>query len=229
MWRKDPRAWARVTVAALLVLSLCGCLRLDKLRHPGQSIQYYSLEYPAPSALVAAPLADVLRLKRFEVMDAFATDRIVYERAPFSPASDYYDRWTVSPGAMVTGAVLRDLTASGIFRAVVTGRGSLLPDYELTGTLETLRAKREGQGWQSEIVIHVLFYPHSPDKETPPRQRIFQKRYVITTPCQDPQALSVVQSLSTGLESFSGQMLLDVAGEIQKNIEEAQRAAAHQN
>ena len=214
MRKKIPQGTLRASIGALVCLTLLGCINVEDLRHPSRSMQYYSLEYPAPSPLFAEPSNAVLRLKRFEPLDAFATDRIVYEKAPFSPDSSYYDRWAVSPASMVTGSVLRDLTASGLFRAVVTAPGNLLPDYELAGTVESLQARQGEKGWESEIIIHVLFYPFSSGGPRTPPAKIFHKRYVITTPCQDLQALSVVKSMSAGMEKFSNEMLLDLAGQM---------------
>ncbi len=206
------RTAGAVVLTALWGLVLAGCVDLESLRHPSRPVAYYSIDYPCPARVVEKPLAGVLRIKPFAVVDTFATDRILYEESPYSLGSSYYDRWIASPVSLVTAALARDLSESGIFPAVVRTRGILEPDWEMAGTLESLKAKKREGRWETEITVHVLLYPW-PDRgaEATRPERIFQKRYTVSTPCGDERPVSVVRSLSTGMERLSDEMLQDIA------------------
>lgn len=208
---KSSQAPGTVLTAAWAIV-LCGCVDLDALRHPSKPMAYYTIEYPSPARLAQQPLAGVLRLKPFAVVDAFAADRILYEDPSSSFRSSYYDRWIASPASLVTAALARDLSESGMFAAVLRARGLLEPDWEMTGTVESMKARKRGGPWETDITLHVLLYPWpktgAGDVEP---EKIFQKRYTVATPCRDDEPLSVVKSMSAGLEKLSGEMLRDIA------------------
>lgn len=203
-------------VGAVLTLSfglfVCGCLDLDSFRRPSRPVEYYSIDSPCPARLVEEPLAGVLRIKPLAVIDPFAADRIMYEDSPHSLRPSYYERWIANPASLVTAILARDLSESGVFAAVVRARGILDPDWEITGTLESIKAaKRDGQ-WETEVILHVLLYPWpAGGAEVADPGRIFQKRYIVRTPCKDDRALSVVESISAGLQRLSEEMLKDIA------------------
>jgi|GEM_PF-2142624 len=200
------------------VLTLCwsfflwGCLDLDSLRHPSKPIEYYSIDSPCPARLVEEPLSGVLRIKPLAVIDPFATDRILYEDSRHSLRPSYYDRWIANPASLVTAVLARDLSESGIFPAVLRTRGILEPDWEMTGTLESIKAAKRDGRWETEVTLHVLLYPWpAGGAEAVDPGRIFQKRYTVRTPCKDDRALSVVESISAGVQRLSEEMLRDIA------------------
>lgn len=208
---KTARA-TRSVWAVFWTLALCGCVHLEALQHPARPVTYYSIEYPCPARLSQQPMAGVLRIKPFAVVEAFAADRIVYEDPPSSFRSPYYERWIAGPASLVAAALARDLSESGIFTAVLRSRGILEPDWEMAGTVESMKARKRDGRWETEITLHVLLYPWPKQGvEAVEPGRIFQKRYSVTAPCKDAESLSVVNAMSAGIEQLSGEMLRDLA------------------
>lgn len=206
------RAAGAILLAVLWGLVLGGCLDLDSLRHPSRPVTYYSIEYPCPAPLVEKPLAGILRIKAFAVVDPFATDRILYEESPYSLRSSYYDRWIAGPSSLVTAALARDLSESGLFPAVVRTRGIPEPTWEMAGTLESLKARKRDGRWETEITVHVLLYPWpAAGAEAVRPESIFQKRYIVVMPCTDETPVSVVKSICSGMQRLSNEMLKDLA------------------
>ncbi|MEW6442326.1 MAG: ABC-type transport auxiliary lipoprotein family protein [bacterium] len=205
--------WLVLLWTAALAALTVGCIRLEGFERSTPTIQYYTLDYPSPPSLSPNPVAGPLRLKRFDATDAYATDRIVYTEAGSSTRFYHYQRWTVSPAAMVTRLMARDLMVSGLFRAVVRSQVDLHPEYILTGTLESLQALQTDAGLETEVAITVLFYPAGKSREEE-NNEIFQKRYVVTTPCGDKKPESIVRSMNEGMEKLSREMLQDLAARL---------------
>lgn len=204
------------TVGAVLTLSfglfICGCLDLDSFRRSSRPVEYYNIDSPCPAHLVEEPLAGVLRIKPLAVIDPFAADRIMYEDSPYSLRPSYYERWIANPASLVTAILARDLSESGVFAAVLRARGILEPDWEMSGTLETIKAARHDGRWQTEVTVHLLLYPWPlGGSQAIDPGRVFQKRYTVSTPCKDDRALSVVESISTGVQKLSEEVLGDIA------------------
>ena len=106
-----------LTSLVAMCLSTTGCVQLQSLKQPRHTIHYYILDYPAPSVSAPEPPGPVLRIRRFNATALFTTDRIVAQGDSYSPEYEYYHRWAVSPAGMITDLLVRDLTASGLFKA----------------------------------------------------------------------------------------------------------------
>ncbi len=175
-----------------------------------EAMEYFTLDYPSPSPVAPEPLGDVLMLRRFQTSAPYGTDRLVVRESVFSTDFYYYKRWATNPAPMVTDLVFRDLTASGLFRAVVAGPGFLPQNYEMAATLESFRAVKVVGGWETEVVLSVLFYPYSPDSHRPATEKVLQKRYRMTSPCHDNTGEAIVASLSHCMQQLSRALIQDL-------------------
>jgi len=206
-----------VTIRLMLLMSplvfipsLSGCVQLQGLKNKNQAISYYTIAYPSPSPVCSEPLGGVTLLKRFTVASMYSTDRLLIQPSPFAADYYYYSRWAVNPGSMITDFLYRDISASGLFSAVLTGPGFLRPDYELAGTLETFQVNKIEKGWEAELTLNILFFPHPSDSKLTVSDEIYQKRYVTKIPCPAQTPESIVTCLSTCMAEFSKTFLNDM-------------------
>jgi len=189
---------------------MTGCLKIPSLRPSEQVTAYYSIDYPLSQPVTQSPIAETLLVRRLQTSALYNSDRLVSQTSPFLREFFYYKRWAVNPGSMLSDCLFRDLSGSGLFKAVLGGPGYLTHNHELAGTLEVFHAFRTPKGWHAELCLNMLFFPYAPEGKRLAGEKIFQKRYSAVTPCQDGSAEAIVASLSACMKTVSDEFLLDL-------------------
>ena len=135
--------WARrdfIFAAALLMgwLSGCGAARPSK---------YYQLTVRADAGAVektdAVPAT--LLLGGMVTSHLYREDRIVYGNGPEQLGTYEYERWAEPPAEMIQEVLLRELRASGRYRAVYYRRSNVRGDFILRGRLYDFKEVSGGQ------------------------------------------------------------------------------------
>ena len=128
-----PRVAARkfqVGALALLVGFVAGC-------GAGRPSKYYQLTVPANAA--PAEKADAvpvtLLLGGLMTSHLYREDRIVYGHGPEQLGTYEFERWAEPPAELIQGVLLRQLRASGRYRAVYYRRSNMKGDFALRGRL----------------------------------------------------------------------------------------------
>ncbi|HEY2351273.1 MAG TPA: ABC-type transport auxiliary lipoprotein family protein [Candidatus Acidoferrum sp.] len=122
----------KVAALALATLPLgavggCGAAR---------PMQYYQLTVPSEMSQVERNASGVsLTVVPLFSSTLYREDRIVYSTGPEQMGVYEYHRWTEPPTEMIHEVVLRELRASGRYRAVFSRRSSGRADYLLRGQL----------------------------------------------------------------------------------------------
>src|SRR5437660_12088671 len=121
---------ALITSIALLIglLSGCGATRPSK---------YYQLTVPADAPAVeradAVPVS--LLLGGLMTSHLYREDRIVYGNGPEQLGTYEYQRWADPPTEMIQEVLLRELRATGHYRAVHVRRSNMPGDFAIRGRL----------------------------------------------------------------------------------------------
>jgi ABC-type uncharacterized transport system auxiliary subunit len=119
-----------IIMASLAVglLSGCGAARPSK---------YYQLTVPGESATASerSPYAVTLLLGPLRASHLYREDHIVYSSTGANMGTYEYQRWAEPPTEMLVDVLLRDLRASGRYRAVDVLRSNSHGDYILYGRL----------------------------------------------------------------------------------------------
>ena len=119
-----------VSMAALAagLLAGCGAARPSK---------YYQLTVPGDAAPAAerSPYAVTLLLGPLRASHLYREDHIVYSSSGENMGTYEYQRWAEPPTEMLVNVLLRDLRASGKYRAVDVLRSNSHGDYILYGRL----------------------------------------------------------------------------------------------
>ena len=131
---------ALIIVVALMVGSLngCGATRPSK---------YYQLTVPSDAEAVektdAVPVT--LLLGALMTSHLYREDRIVYGNGPEQLGTYEYQRWAEPPTEMIQEVLLRELRASGRYRAVHYRRSNVWGDFALRGHLYDFKEVTGGQ------------------------------------------------------------------------------------
>src|SRR2546425_3348769 len=121
---------ALITAFALMVglLSGCGATRPSK---------YYQLTVPAdpPAVEKADTIPVTLLLGALMTSHLYREDRIVYGNDGEQMGTYEYQRWAEPPAEMIQEVLLRELRASGRYRAVQYRRSNMQGDFAIRGHL----------------------------------------------------------------------------------------------
>jgi ABC-type uncharacterized transport system auxiliary subunit len=137
-----PRAAGRPLFAAatLVITILCGC-------GAARPSKYYQLTIPTDAGQVektdAVPVT--LLLGAMQTSHLYREDRIVYGNNAEQLGTYEYERWAEPPADMIGEVLLRELRASGRYRAVHYRRSNMQGDFALRGRLYDFKELTGGQ------------------------------------------------------------------------------------
>ncbi|PKN70332.1 MAG: hypothetical protein CVU54_05630 [Deltaproteobacteria bacterium HGW-Deltaproteobacteria-12] len=205
----------QISVKSLLLLLsfavVAGCVGGGKPQAP---VENYLLDYPAPTFEKRTKIDDTIRVSRFTTATVYNNHSMIFRQDNYALDSFNYSRWAVNPADMLGDNLLRDLQASGFFRAVfpryVVDEGR----YIVQGGIEEFFLRIDNKGKSAVISLAITL------KDTKQREAgkriMFQKRYSReeTLPEQSPRGYC--QAMSFGWQKLSPQIIDDVYSAIQK-------------
>jgi ABC-type uncharacterized transport system auxiliary subunit len=136
-----------VTTLAAAFLSGCGAARPST---------YYQLRVPGDvtAAQPTDPAPVTLLLGAWLTSHLYRDDRIVYSGAGEEMGTYEYQRWAEPPTEMIEEMLLRELRASGRYRAVHAHRSNANGDFLLRGRLYDLK-EISGRSMQARVTFEV--------------------------------------------------------------------------
>jgi ABC-type uncharacterized transport system auxiliary subunit len=140
---------AVVVALAMLALAGCGSAPMKK---------YYLLSYEPPSLekrRLAGPYPFALRLREFDIEEAYARPQIVYRKNPFELEYYYYRVWAVKPTRMITDLVHKHLASANLVSSIQRRFDEGTPQYELSGMIEALEEYDNEQVWFAHLAIRL--------------------------------------------------------------------------
>ncbi|MGD9200427.1 MAG: ABC-type transport auxiliary lipoprotein family protein [Chitinispirillia bacterium] len=179
--------------------------------------KYYVINYepvPMTSRLSPNPYPCVIRIKEFDIEEAYSRPQIVYRKSPYELLYYYFRVWAVKPTKMITDMVEKHLVSTGLVSHVVRRFDEgFKPDYELTGNIEALEEYDNEDIWWAHLSIRFEFtrlrdrqiiYSQSFDK----RKRVFQ---------YNPE--DVIRELSQTMDFIMSQVLNDIDSALAKEYD----------
>ncbi len=197
-----------------LVLSGCG-------QSAVASRKYYLLDTMRQGPPASVHSDATLRVRRFDVDQAFATRQLVYRVEATRYEPDFYDQFLVPPGVMITEKTRDWLAASGLFQRVTSTNSPLEAAYVLEGNVLSLYADFT-TGATPRAVMEMRFFllATSDANEAVP----LAKTYKAESPLADRTASAVVDALSTDLADILTRLEADIAkGLIEKKKQEGKK------
>ena len=138
------------TVLVLMLALLPALVGCGRVRYPA----YYTLNLPAPPD---PPAPDNVRtsiaVREFQSPNYLRQGPIVFRTTPEEIGFYEYHRWAADPRALVTGAVIDHLRASGQYSMVSTYTGRPDNDYIFSGKLEKLEEVDSQAGVKVEVAM----------------------------------------------------------------------------
>jgi cholesterol transport system auxiliary component len=180
-----------VILAAILAtaaLGGCGAERPSK---------YYQLTIPGDmtGALPTGPAPVTLLLGTWLTSHLYRDDRIVYSSAGQEMGTYEYQRWAAPPAEMIEEVLLRQLRASGRYRAVYSQRSSANGDFLLRGRLYDLK---EVSGSGKSMLARVTFEVELRELKT--GVTVWTHYYTHDEPVSGKDVASVVAALDKNVQ-----------------------------
>jgi ABC-type uncharacterized transport system auxiliary subunit len=184
----------------LLVLLFAGCVQI---RQPYIETFHYTLEYAPLEFPGLQPLPTVLQVERFTASPAYDTNRMVYRDQDFARNTYAYHRWRSRPANLVQDLLVRDLTRSSLFRAVLADT-AINPDYVLEGTVEEFLEWNLQEQWLAVLTITVSLSATN----GPARQRVlFQENFSSRQPAAAREPQAIAEAMSRAMAEISGDII----------------------
>lgn len=198
----------RLALAGLLALALtlAGCL--GAAGKPAVTVDQYTLEYPPPVFSGLTPLDQGLCLERFSVAQDLNGQAMVYRPTEFQRQVYVQHRWRVNPADLATDYLLRDLRASGLFKAVFSHQSPGAARFRLEGAVQEFLENDEPAGPRAALSINLTLLDLSfPDL---PRRLVFQRTYQESAPMPRPGAAELAQAMSQAFAQASRKAIADL-------------------
>jgi cholesterol transport system auxiliary component len=138
-----------ITAMVLIVGLLSGC-------GSARPAKYYQLTVPADAGSVEKADAIPVRLQVGVLMTShlYREDRIVYGIGPEQLGTYEYQRWAEPPTEMIQEILLRELRATGHYRAVHVRRSNIPGDFAIRGRLYDFK-EVEGSGISTRVTLEM--------------------------------------------------------------------------
>jgi len=133
---------------------------------------------------------------------------MVYRTKPFEYYVDYYNRWRVNPGDIVTDYLLRDLKRAGLFRAVFSYRDTEDVHFSIQGNVEDFLQTRDKGMNQAVLTVYISLLDMTQKDVT--RKVVFQKRYHHVQPLEDDSAATCAKGMSQAMSAVSKEAIKDI-------------------
>jgi len=191
----------RLCAAVALVAAIAGCASAPIK-------QYYTMNYiPEPMARKRnpSPYPYTIRIKTFQIEEAYARPQIVYRKSPFEMQYYFYRVWAVKPTHMITDLVEKHLVASGLVSNVIRrfDEGPK-PDFELSGKIEAIEEYNNENVWFAHLAFRLQLVRLS-DNRTVYSRRFDDRKQVFR---REPEY--VVRELSRIMDLRMSQALIDI-------------------
>lgn len=201
-----PRRLALACLALSLTLGLAGCL--GGAGKPAVTVDQYTLEYPPPALAGLAALEQGLLVERFSVAQDLNSQAMVYRPSQYQRQVYAQHRWRVNPADLCTDYLLRDLRASGLFKAVFSYQTPGAARFRLEGAVEEFLENDEPGGPRAVLSVNLTLLDLSfPDL---PRRLVFQRTFQESAPMPRVGAAELAQAMSQAFAQFSQRAITDV-------------------
>jgi cholesterol transport system auxiliary component len=187
-----------------LVAFCAGCVGIER-SYPDK--HYFVLEAGANSSPSDSSANETLQVSSIRVSPRYADRSFVYRTSEAGYEADFYNQFLVSPASLITEEVRKDLTASQVFKYVISASNSLQPSYVLEGTVNALYGDFRNAN-SPRAVLEMEFFLTS---EIPAKPGILmQKRYAKALPLTGRTPEALVKGWNEALEEILTALVTDL-------------------
>jgi cholesterol transport system auxiliary component len=189
---------------------LFGCVSIER-SYPDK--RYFVLDISLKESPQDPADSGILQMASARVSPRYADRNFVYRRSDTRFESDFYNQFLISPAALVTEELRRELSQAGLFKFVVGSANPLAPTHTMETMVNTLYGDFRDLKAPKAVIEMEFFLT----QEASPSGIVFHKLYQRFVPVQERNPEALVQGWNQGLESISGSLVSDLkASRIQK-------------
>lgn len=186
---------------AAVIITISGCGKVPVK-------EYYILNYlpnTDKNKVQQKPYQVTIRLKEFDIEEAYNRPQIVYRQSPFQLRYYIYRVWAVKPTRMITDLVYKHLSSANLVSSIIRrfdeGRR---PDYELSGMIEALEEYDSDELWFAHLAFRLRLVRLNDGKTVYTRRFDHRKRVFQ----QEPEY--VIREMSSLMEYSMAQAINDI-------------------
>jgi cholesterol transport system auxiliary component len=169
--------------------------------------KYYVLDAVREGGPAKVHTDATLRIRRFNVDEAFAGRQLTHRLDEFRYESDYYHQFLVLPGIMITEETRDWLADSNLFGRVTSVGSRVESTYMLEGNVIDLYADFTNKSAPMAIVAIRFFILMGPDAN---ETVILAQTYKAEAPISANTAEAVVEAFSKSLDDILARLEIDV-------------------
>jgi cholesterol transport system auxiliary component len=189
---------------------LFGCVSIER-SYPDK--RYFLLEISSKASPQDPADSGILQISSARVSPRYADRNFVYRRSDTRFESDFYNQFLISPAALVTEELRRELSQAGLFKFVVGSANPLAPTHTMETMVNTLYGDFRDLKAPKAVIEMEFFLT----QEASPSGIVFHKLYQRIVPVQERNPEALVRGWNQGLESISDSLVSDLkASRIQK-------------
>jgi ABC-type uncharacterized transport system auxiliary subunit len=179
---------------ALAITGLFGCGAVP-------STKYYQLTVPnsIPSVATAASVPVTLVVSMLRTAPLYRNDRLVYAAGEQAMGMYEYERWAASPPQMIQEVMVRELRASGRYRAVESLSSTSRGDFLLRGNLYDFK-EVSGSALTARVTLALAL------QEAGTNATVWTHYYTHDEPVTGKDVGSVVAALNRNVQQAVGEM-----------------------
>jgi len=167
---------------------------------------YYQLDYvPTPKEMLnEAVYPYTVRVRDFDVAEAYRRNNIVYRQSPYKLHFYNYDLWAVKPEFLVSDMLFRHLETSKIFSEVRRSIDVDEPDFVIHGTVRAIEEYDNQDEWYAHLAMNMNLQEYKTKKILWSREWDYRKKVSNFEP------IYVVRGLSELLERINNEAIADM-------------------
>jgi len=190
-FKKDRAVVFRWLVVVFAIGLMVGCFaRVNENR-------YYLLDYvptPPDARIAKGPYEFSVRIKDFDVAEAYRRNNIVYRQSPHELRFYSYELWAVKPEYLVTDMFYRHLESARLFQNVTRTLDMVEPDFVLSGQVSALEEYDNKDEWYAHLAMSMSL------QNTRTREVVWSKAWDYRKKVRQLEPVFVVRELSSLLE-----------------------------
>jgi len=167
---------------------------------------YYQLDYvPTPKEMLnESAYPYTVRIKDFDVSEAYRRNNIVYRQSPYKLHFYNYELWAVKPEYLVSDMLFRHLEAAKIFSDIRRSIDVEEPNYTISGTIRALEEYDNQDEWYAHLAMNM----HLQENRT--KRILWSREWDYRKKVSNLETIYVVRGLSELLEYINNEAIADI-------------------
>ncbi len=170
--------------------------------------EYYVLNADRRGEPTRADSDTILEVRRFTIDSAYADKGFVYRTGEFEYESDFYNKFLVSPAAMITEKTRNWLAESGLFGTVMDAATLVEPTHVIEGNVTALYGDFRNEASPEAVMEMRIFLLKTEDAgEMAP---VFSETYRTAVDLESENPQELVKAFSKCLEDILSSLEKDL-------------------